>query len=179
MKKLQADAIQKGVYRGTEEERARQNEAQKRSRIIQAESFLDAPIITLSNEWNNPLVGKIVSIYTDKGSPLYTIHDYISNTERCTLVTPFEFSMQKLQMIGKLNPDEICCLFYEGRSHHGTFRKHKTYGKFNDFAFTHYDDWMEKLTQNGFFDTFGDFLKSEEKKSDDHWQSLLENLGPC
>lgn len=123
----------------------------KQIKLIEAEQFKeDGPVIVLANEWLNPTIGNIVEIYNDKGL-MYGIYDYISDETIYSTSTPLIFSMQKLQMLGKLTPDEICCLFYEGRHHNTSFHKNKDCMDSQERGFTNYDDWIEKLTKNDFF----------------------------
>lgn len=165
---IENQAISKGYYKAMDERR----ESGQQIVDIQAQLLMNIPIIVLTNEWNNPIVGEVIHFDSGKGSPLYYIFDYISNEETCCLSTPIEFSQQKMKIIGKLNPDEICCLFYEGRSHFGDFHKHPTYGKIDKNPFTNYEDWMMKLQTNGFYDRFGTFLEQKEKEALQHWEEL-------
>lgn len=160
-------------------EKHKKEEAENRAkyRLMEIEIFLGAPVIALSNEWNEPIIGEIVAIDAGKGSPWITYKNYITGKESYTMVTPFAFSMQKLKMLGKLNPDEICCLFYEGRSHHGEFKKHKTYGSAKKNEFTNYETWIKNLTKNGFFEKFGDFLKEEEEKQNIRFEEMRKQWG--
>lgn len=138
----------------------RQNEDwenRKKIKQIEAEQFQeDGPVITLANEWLNPTIGNIVEIHNEKGL-LYGIYDYISKQVIYTTNTPLIFSMQKLKMLGKLTPDEICCLFYEGRTYNTSFHKNKNCMNSETRGFTNYDDWVKKLTENNFFIDFPQF----------------------
>lgn len=148
-------------------------------RKIEAEIWLGKPIIALSNEWNEPIVGELLKIEEFKNNSFgYVYQNYLTGKETFTLVNPFAFSEQKLKILGKLNPDEYCCLFYEGTSHFGEFRKHPNYGKEREQEFTNYENWIIQLNNNGFYEKFGEFLKIEEENAKIHLKSLAEQYGP-
>lgn len=150
----------------------RENEANFR-RVVH-ESYKGKPIIILTNEWNNPIIGEVIDLeYGNGNNPWYVCQDYISGEVCCCLSEPKAFSMQKLQILGKLNPDEICAMYFEGVSYHSTFRKLQSYGKENPNKFTGYEDWMENLTKNGFFERFGDFLQKKESEWNVIWKEKL------
>lgn len=126
-------------------------------KLFEAEKLQSSgPVITLVNEWLNPSIGNIVEIHNDKGI-MYGIYDYLSTEVLYTTNTPFIFSMQKLKILGKLNPDEICCLFYEGKGYNTNFHKTKDCMDSKERGFTNYDDWIEKLTKNNFFIDYPQF----------------------
>lgn len=154
-------------------------ENKNKFRKAEAEIWIGKPIIALSNEWNEPIVGELLRIEDfGNGSFGYVYKNYITGKESFTMVNPLAFSEQKLNILGKLNPDEYCCLFYEGVSYFGEFRKHPNYGQKRELEFTNYENWIVQLNKNGFYEKFGEFLKSEEKDSQEHLKQLTEQYGP-
>lgn len=161
----------------TEKMQDRQNRA-KFARIA-IEDMIGKPVIILVNEWSNPVVGELIAAHfknEDSIHPLYEVQNYITGEATCSLCAPLAFSMQKLQALGKMDPDEMVALFHEGKDRFYTYHKHPTYGKnpeeLENF-YTNFDDWMEKLTKNGFFDKFGSFLHDEEEKAEAHWKGVV------
>lgn len=147
-------------------------------RKIEFEIKKDKPLIILPNEWQNPIVGKFIRTIkeNDITNGTYEVFDYISNKVVITFANPLVFSEQKLAMFGKLTPDEICTLYFEGRDKVGTFRKHPNYGR-DDFIYTNYDDWKEKLEKNGFYKEFGEMLKEKEQEYEIDWQRKIDTFG--
>lgn len=146
---------------------------------IEAEMFIGKPVIILVNEWKNPVIGELVAAhFKDENtiSPLYEVHNYLTNEKTFSLQKPFAFSMQKMIALDKLSPDEACSLFHEGKDRFYTYRKHQTYGKpMSELTcfFTGFNDWMEKLSENGFFTKFASFLDEEENKASENWAETL------
>lgn len=174
IKHLEAIAASNAVASYREE----QTENHRKMKRCEAEMWLDKPIIGLSNEWNEPIVGELIEIVEEKnGSFWFVYKNYLTNKESSTLFLPFAFSEQKLKTIGKMNPDEYCSLLYEGRSYFGEFRKHPNYGKTRENEFSGYENWVKKLKENGFYDRFGDFLKGEEEKAKIHLKELSDKYG--
>lgn len=160
------------------QERKNRMENEESFRQVEAEYYVGKPIIALSNEWNEPIVGELLRVEGLKRGVIYVYKNYITNEEAYTLVSPMAFSEQKLKVIGKLNPDEICCLLYEGKSSYGEFRKHPTYGKQEvKNMFSNYENWKNNLKINGFYEKFGNMLNEEELDSFEHLNNLEKKHG--
>lgn len=139
---------------------------------IESDEMLGKPVIILVNEWTNPVVGELVGChYKDENSyaPLYEVYNYLTNENSFSLSKPMAFSVQKLHALGKMNPDEIVALFYEGKDRFYTYRKNR-----EENFYTSFDDWMEKLSANGFFEKFGEFLENEETMAENSWKTTVE-----
>ena len=112
------------------------------------------PVIILSNEWCNPIVAEIQSVEYDKGV-VYKVFDYLTGEIMYGSNTVMPFTIQKLKAIGKLSPNEIVALFFEGK-----FGKNEIFKTENPatidskFYRTNYIDWIEKMKNNGFFDKY-------------------------
>ncbi len=149
-------------------------ETQRRAEFsrIENKEMIGKPVIILVNEWTNPVVGELVAChYKDENSysPLYEVRNYLTNESSFSLSKPMAFSMQKLHALGKIAPDEIVALFYEGKDRFYTYRKNR-----EENFYTGFDDWMEKLSVNGFFDKFGNFLDNEETMAEKSWKTAVE-----
>lgn len=112
-------------------------------------------VILMCNEWENPMVGDIVSIEVANElgySFMLGIYDYLTKEVRYTTNKPLPFTMQKLKAVDKLNPDDICALFYEGKYLNKEVYK-KQYSEYREknIVRTNFSDWVERLEKNGFF----------------------------
>lgn len=114
------------------------------------------PVIVLANEWQNPIVGKIIRVDNspfDKKKRIAIIKDYITGDVSECYSTMLPFTMQKLKAIGKMTPDELCSFFFEGRySWNEIYKKQDSALMEDNIKWTNYEDWITRMKANGFFD---------------------------
>ena len=128
---------------------------------FEAESLKNNVVIILNNEWYNPIVGEIKEVNTKKGSVLYTVYDYLSGETSVGVNTPIPFTMQKLQAINNLTPDDIVALFFEGKnSKKEVYKNQAVISSDEVFKRTDYNDWMEKLNENKFFEKYPEYKQA-------------------
>lgn len=115
------------------------------------------PVIILNNEWCNPIVAEIKSVEYEKGV-VYKVFDYLTGEVMYGSNTVIPFTLQKLKAIGKLNPDEITALFFEGKfGKNEIFKTKNPIGIEDKFYRTNYEDWIEKIKASGFFDKYPEY----------------------
>lgn len=119
------------------------------------------PVIALSNEWQNPVIGKVVNLTVspwDKDKFVPMVKDYLTGNvfeEHRTLIP---FSMKTLEAIGKLNPDDIVALFYEGRhSNKDVYKKRENITSSDETNYTDINDWLDRIDKKGFFLDYPEF----------------------
>lgn len=114
------------------------------------------PVIILSNEWQNPIVGKIVDVVDspfDSKKRIAIVKDYITGEVVECYNTMMPFTMQKLKAIGKMTPDELCSFFFEGRySWNEIYKKQDSALTQEGAKWTNYADWVSRMRVNSFFE---------------------------
>lgn len=131
------------------------NEDYLKSKMFEVTRLVDKPVIILTNEWQNPVIGKIISVKADGNRVDYKVLDYLTNEVSTSSNTLIPYTYQKLKIFGKITPDEICALFFEGRYSSKEIRKNRD-SKYLENKRTNIEDWLEKLEKNGFFNDFPD-----------------------
>ncbi len=134
-----------------EEERKKEN---MKINMFEIEKHIGKnPVIVLSNEWCNPIVADIKSVVYENGV-VYEVFDYITGETMFGSNTVMPFTIQKLKIVEKLTPDDICAIFFEGKfSGNEIYKKQSTLIE-QQFHRTNYDDWIKKMKENGFFDKY-------------------------
>jgi len=119
--------------------------------------FVGKPVISISNEWDNPIIGEGLEIIeiTKSKNPKLVIRDFLTGDE----VFPmgghiFIYTEQRFNAIMKLDPFELCSLLYSNTFFDNTFEKVKSGKRDNKNVI------LQKLTDEGFF-SLVDNMKSE------------------
>lgn len=124
-------------------------EWEKRNQIekIELEMYVGKPVIYVSNEWANPIIGfgKEVIEITKAKTPTLIVHDYISGEDRMILGKVYHYTEQRFNAFSKLTPFEACSLLYPQFNWNTTFNKVKS-GNFDG-----YDVLRKKLEVTDFF----------------------------
>lgn len=87
------------------------------------EFFIDKPVIVITNEWRNPIIGFVNDIDKEKNS--LVVYDYISDKEVTVNSRTFIFTEQRYQLVIKLDPFELCSILYPEECFETDFRKDK------------------------------------------------------
>lgn len=94
----------------------KENEENNRMKYKELEfiSYLNKKVIVVSNEWENPVIGKVKEIqYVSLAKvPTFVVHDYITGEECLVFGKVFHYTDQKFEAIMKLTPFELCSLLY-------------------------------------------------------------------
>lgn len=119
--------------------------------LIQLQMMVGAPVIRVSNEWENPTIGFGHSIADFGHSQVLVIEDYVSGRQLLGGGVCFDFSEQKLETLLRLDPYEAWAfLAHNSVGHHHFDKPHSGH---RDTA----PDLLEKLTKNGFFERWEKF----------------------
>lgn len=138
---------------GMEEQRTSSFKSQSEIKKVEVEMMIGKPVIYVSNEWNDPIVGFGIGTIDIGSSCVLVIKDYISGTELTVMSMAHNYSETLLNAILKLNPFETASLVY--RNHDWSY-EHKKYGEYSGK-----ESLEEKLRASGFFN---DLKKYEEEK---------------
>lgn len=139
--------IEKTKNDGRQKERDYRNEQKKKCLLNELELMIGKPVISISNEWSNPVIGfgKRVDLITMAKTPVLIIEDYVSGEDILSFSVPFYFSEQRLFALSKLDPFEICSIIYKNSSWMEPFEKVKS------DVFDGYDVIINRLKQTDFF----------------------------
>lgn len=116
-------------------------------KYLELSMFIDKPIIAISNEWANPVIGigKEIIYISKANTPVLVIHDYLTNEDKMIFSEVFYFTEQRFNAFSKLDPFEICSIIYKNSTTHQPFEKNKS------GVFEGYDVIKEKLINSGFY----------------------------
>lgn len=142
------EVIKKAKNEALQEERAYRDEQRNHCLFIELEMMIGKPVISISNEWNNPIIGfgKRIEFITRAKTPVLIIEDYVSGNDMMVLSVPFYFSEQRLFALSKLDPFEICSIIYKNSAWMEPFEKVKS------GVFEGYDVIINRLKQTDFFE---------------------------
>lgn len=117
--------------------------------LISMQQLVGKPVIVISNEWDNPIVGiaSRIEFITLGKCPILIVKNYIDGIEYMTFGKVFAFSSQKLRAVFKLSPFELCSLIYYQYAH-------VEFNKDIRHELIDYETVLSKLTANGFFSQF-------------------------
>lgn len=124
-----------------------QTEQKNQTALIELQTYIDKPVISLSNEWQDPIIGigKEVIFVTQANKPMLVIEDYITGKEYMAFGVIMGFTEQRFKALAKLNPFESCSLIYRNNHVFTAFEKKKS-GNFNG-----YDSLHKKLLKTDFY----------------------------
>lgn len=140
--------IEKTKNEGRQEEKDYRDEQKKKCLLNELELMIGKPVISISNEWNNPTIGfgKRIEFITRAKIPVLIIEDYVSGNDMMVLSVPFYFSEQRFNAFAKLDPFELCSIVFKNSAWMEPFEKEKS-GTFDG-----YDVLLEKLKKTDFFE---------------------------
>lgn len=143
-----SEAVNNAKNKALQEERDYREEQRNHCLFIELEMMIGKPVISISNEWNNPIIGfgKRIDFITTAKMPVLIVEDYVSGKDMMLLSTPFYFSAQRLFALSKLDPFEICSIIYKNSAWMEPFEKVKS------GVFEGYDVIINRLKQTDFFE---------------------------
>lgn len=142
------DMVNKAKSDAENEERDYRENQRRHCQFIELEMMIGKPVISISNEWDNPIVGfgKRIEFITQAKTPVLIIEDYVSGQDVLVLSTPFYFSEQRFNALSKLDPFEICSIIFRNSAWMEPFEKVKS------GVFDGYDVIIEKLKSTDFYE---------------------------
>ncbi len=89
-------------------------ESTRQYAIYELDQFVNKPVICLSNEWKNPIIGygTRIDFITQAMNPVLCVHNYLDGQEYVVLGSVFHFNEQRFNALFKLNPFELCSFIY-------------------------------------------------------------------
>lgn len=129
----------------------------KRCKRLELEMMLGKPVISISNEWENPTVGVAVDIIeiTLAKNPMLLVKDYLTGEVVMPMGWIAPFTQQRLDAFLKLTPFEACSIIYKVSCGDSEFTKNKT-GIRDDNEVI-----LKKLSDSGFFEFVRNQVKDE------------------
>lgn len=93
-------------------EHDRRRKEREDSELYTLQCLLNKPVIGISNEWENPLVGTVVDIdfITQARCPVPIVRDALTGEDHIALCKIMPFTIQRFQAVMKLTPYERWCL---------------------------------------------------------------------
>lgn len=145
----------KAKKEGIQEEREYRANQKSECLYAELELMIGKPVISISNEWSNPIIGfgKEIQFITQAKTPVLIIEDYVSGESKLVLSVPFYFSEQRFNAFSKLDPFELCSIIYKNSAWMEPFDKVKS------GVFEGYDVIREKLVKSGFFERISKMKK--------------------
>lgn len=153
-------AYQNGFDDGQEQHSMNAFKERQKFRLLELEHWIRLPIICISNEWDDPIIGfgvRVEMTCRNKDVPILVMKDYVTNKEVYCNGVIMEFTSQRFNAIYKLDPFELCSLVYR---QYGTFNKEKKVTVLTQ------EEMINKLNENHFFTDFEKYQESERVYSD-------------
>lgn len=126
------------------------------TKALELQYFTKKPIICISGEWRNPIIGvglDVLTIEETNNIPTLLVYDYLTNTE--VMISPkaiiLPFTSQRFHAIMKLNPSEMFSLLFN----------QEDYSIFQQPQISRYEDKetiLQKLARNRFFQDFQNLI---------------------
>lgn len=130
--------------------RFRENESERKQEysLLELGLLVGKPVIAISNEWDNPVVGfaKEITLVSKANNPYLVVHDYLTGQEVIPLGKVFFYTEQRFDAVMKLDPFELCSLLYTNSFSDRTFVKDIRQQRDSR------EDLIQKLTESGFYD---------------------------
>lgn len=110
------DYLQKGLKKAKDDEEARRMEIEE----IRLSSFIGQPVIVISNEVSNPMVGiaKEVTHITLANVPMLVVEDVVTGQNYVVFGTVFAYTEQKFDALNNMDPQARIALFYYRESYY-------------------------------------------------------------
>lgn len=127
----------------------------KQFKLFDMETLLGKPVISISNEWDNPIVGFVTNIeFLSKAqNPTFVIQDYVSNEKVIVMGITYGYTEQRFNALMKLDPFETCSLIYQNycSTSLNPFEKNKSGIRESKEMI------IQKLKENGFYQKLNNF----------------------
>ena len=122
---------------------------QEEVRFIELMSYVNKPVILISNEWEDLEVGFGVGVeyITNNNTPVLVVRSYITGEEFITFSKVFHYTTQRFNALMQLDPFERWCLIQD---HDESFNKPR-----KQPILSSKKDILDKLRLNGFFMRIG------------------------
>lgn len=90
-------------------ERKRSEESRADSDLITQQEFVGKPVISFSNEWENPIIGFCTEItfITKAQNPVLMVKDYLTGETLMVLGKTFIYTEERFNAVMKLSPWEL------------------------------------------------------------------------
>lgn len=153
---------EKGVTAGRKSARDEERNSRREIEEIVLRDMIGHPVIVVTNEWGNPIVGiaKRIEYMTKAQNPVLVYENFLSEEKEeviCGGVSMF-FSDQRLNTALTLNPFELWAICATNSHGHGDFDKPKREERWSK------ERCHEVLHKNGFFEYWEKFKAAEKQK---------------
>lgn len=141
--------------------RKRYDETVRQADAFELSTFIDTPVIVVSNEWETPIIGFGIRVeYITQGkTPILIVLNYLDRKEYMCMGNVYHYTDQRFDVLFKLTPFELCSFIY-GRYCMTEFKKEireQILGK---------EEIQKLLDQNGFYQKLVEF--NQRETLDDH-----------
>ena len=125
----------------------------KSKKISSFHPFINRPVISVPNEWVDPIIGLCTDVKNDNE---FYIRDFVSGTEVVSKHKTFLFTEQRFQTVIKTDRFDLCSLLYPDEFGDKEFKKKKEVFPLKPHEINN------KLRANGFWDIL---LEIQEAKN--------------
>lgn len=107
--KYSAD-ITEALKKGNAEYSDRSDKAE----MLYLSNFIGKPVICISNEWENPVIGfgTQIQLITKAQNPVLVVHDYVTGQDLIVMGKVFVYTSQRFNTLMKLTPFELMSFVY-------------------------------------------------------------------
>lgn len=108
------------AYQLFQEYQKQEDDRREESRRITAEFSVGTPVICISNEWEDPVIGFVshIEYITKARNPVPVVMDYLSGQELMVMGVVYDFTRQRLDAFLKLAPYERWVMVRRYGFHH-------------------------------------------------------------
>ena len=150
--------INKAINNEREDKRNHYNEI----KTIELSQFIGKPVICISNEWADPIIGfgLRVEFITRSKNPILCTHNYLDGREYLIMGAAYHFTEQRFDALFKINRFELCSFIYNHASS-------EPFEKIKSCHVREKEEIKQLLEVNGFY-----------KCMEDNAQQYIENRSP-
>lgn len=136
-------------YKALENYKNTKYEEKRHSELFDMEMLVGKPVISISNEWDNPIIGfvKNIEFISKAQNPVFIIHDYVNNEEVMVLGITYGYTEQRFNALMKLDPFETCSLIFQNYCSSSL----KPFEKVKSGVRDTKENIIQKLQKNGFY----------------------------
>ena len=151
---------QKSYEQGVIDERSAAQARRAQFHHEELSRCINAPVIIVPNEWDNPVIGFGASIMEVGSSSVLVVKNYLSMEEVVCGGVRMDFSLQRLEVALTLDPYQLWAITAHNSVGHSDFDKPKSGQRWSR------EKILSTLTENGFFKRWEKFLQAELQSQD-------------
>lgn len=149
-------AYSRGKQEGYQLRSDEQNITFQKTQDYEQSRFLGVPMIAISNEWDNPVIGFGKRMELFGKSYILVIQDYVTNEEKICNGVHLPYNAQRLETILSLDPNQLIGLLYGSYGHQESHKRESD-------DFWRRDKIIAALDKNDFWTKANNYLDDHRK----------------